>query len=86
MLGHTAPVSQVLFNPHGNLIISGSKDRTVKFWDVVSGVCVKTYSQHLGEVTSVAMNSSGTQILTASKVHTTYIVSTEHVLIGSRER
>jgi hypothetical protein len=25
-----------------------SKDYTIKFWDLVSGVCVKTYSSHFG--------------------------------------
>jgi WD40 repeat protein len=48
--GHSASVSHVIFNPYGNLIISGSKDNTVKFWDITSGLCIKTYSTYLGSV------------------------------------
>lgn len=47
-IGHSASVSHVIFNPYGNLIISGSKDNTVKFWDITSGLCIKTYSTYLG--------------------------------------
>ena len=27
---------------YGNLVVSASKDATVKFWDCVSGACVHT--------------------------------------------
>lgn len=49
------------------LIHFRSKDNTIKFWDIVSGVCIKTFSQHLGEVSCVAMNQAGTQLLSCSK-------------------
>ncbi|KAJ3306643.1 hypothetical protein HDU76_004797 [Blyttiomyces sp. JEL0837] len=51
----------------GNLIVSGSKDSTIKFWDIVSGICIKTITSHLGEVTSVEMSSNGIQLLSSSK-------------------
>jgi len=44
MEGHHSTVASVAFNRYGNLIISGSKDHTVRFWDMLSGVCVKTVS------------------------------------------
>ena len=65
--GHQLSVSNVFFNPIGNLIVSGSKDSTIKFWDILSGLCIKTLSSHLGEVTSVEMNSNGTLMLSSSK-------------------
>jgi WD40 repeat protein len=82
--GHTSSVATVVFNPYGNLIISGyepspslhcnlqsirssSKDSTIKFWDVTSGLCVRTFSSYLGEVTSLQTNSNGSQLLSASK-------------------
>jgi COMPASS component SWD3 len=34
---------------------------------MVSGSCIRTISLHLGEVTSVEMNSSGTLLLSSSK-------------------
>ncbi len=60
-------MSRAVFNQHGNLVVSGSKDGTVKFWDILSGACVKTLQQHLGEVTSVAISADGAKLLTASK-------------------
>jgi COMPASS component SWD3 len=65
--GHHLSVSSLVFSPLGNLIISGSKDNTIKFWDIVSGLCIKTISSHLGEVTSVEMSPDGTQLLSSSK-------------------
>jgi WD40 repeat protein len=34
--GHSALVSRVVFSPHGKLLISGSKDGTIRMWDVIS--------------------------------------------------
>jgi WD40 repeat protein len=44
-----------------------SKDSTIRFWDVVSGSCVKTIDSHLGEVTSVETSENGLQLLSGSK-------------------
>jgi COMPASS component SWD3 len=44
-----------------------SKDNTIKFWDINSGLCIKTLSSHLGEVTSVEMNANGLMLLSSSK-------------------
>ncbi|KAI9506525.1 WD40-repeat-containing domain protein [Coemansia spiralis] len=56
--GHDLSVAQAVANPLGNLIISGSKDQTIRFWDIISGTCVKSLRSHLGEVTSVATSDS----------------------------
>lgn len=34
---HTAPVSAVTFNPNGGLLMSGSQDGTIRWWDVGEG-------------------------------------------------
>lgn len=65
--GHDASVSHVTFNAHGNLIVSGSKDGTIRFWDLLSGLCVRTLRQILGEVTSVQLSASGLYVLSGSK-------------------
>jgi len=63
--GHSLSISSVLFNPLGNLIVSGSKDSNVRFWDSVSGLCIRTLNAQLGEVTSVDMND--VYLLTSSR-------------------
>lgn len=65
--GHRGSVTAVTFNARGNLVISASKDCTVRLWDALSGVCVRTLSAHLGEVTSVEASVCGTLLLTAAK-------------------
>lgn len=81
--GHNSSVSCVLFNPAGNFIISGqvfsdlndvilncllsSKDCSIKFWDIISGLCLKSITSPLGEVTSLEINSSGNLLLSGSK-------------------
>ena len=57
--GHSLSISQTIFSPMGNVIVSGSKDNTIKFWDMVSGLCIRTIASHLGEVTSVDMSRTG---------------------------
>lgn len=44
-----------------------SKDNTIRFWDITSGLCVNTLQGHLGEVTSVAVNSTGNLLVSCSK-------------------
>ena len=52
----------------GNLIITGSRDASVRFYDVASGTCIKTLSKSLGEISSLALNMAGDKLLTGSKV------------------
>ncbi|KAI0216821.1 hypothetical protein L0F63_005132 [Massospora cicadina] len=65
--GHLLGIPAICFNPAGNLLITGSKDKTVRFWDCASGMCVRTLSSHLGEVTSVDCDAAGVQLLTSAK-------------------
>ena len=56
-----------VFNATGNLVVSGGKDATVRFWDVRSALCVRKLGHSLGEVTSVQLSECGTQLLASSK-------------------
>jgi WD40 repeat protein len=44
-----------------------SKDGTIKFWDIASGVCIKTISINMAEITSVEINDCGNLLLSGSK-------------------
>ncbi|CAM9118944.1 unnamed protein product, partial [Chrysoparadoxa australica] len=66
-LGHEAGVLTVSCNSYGNLLVSGGRDSTVRFWDGMSGVCVNTFSQPMGAVTSVSLSSNGLYLLSSSR-------------------
>ena len=40
--GHTALINSIVFSPDGQTIASSSEDETIKFWDLTTGICVKT--------------------------------------------
>ncbi|KAL3420346.1 nuclear distribution protein pac-1a [Phlyctema vagabunda] len=71
--GHDHSVSAVRFIPSGaigapssgNLLVSASRDKTLKIWDVNSGYCVKTLQGHAGWVRDVCPSSDGRFLFTA---------------------
>ena len=51
--GHSNFCFSVNFNPHGNLLVSGSSDETVKVWDVRTVECVLTLPAYSDPVSGV---------------------------------
>jgi WD40 repeat protein len=45
--GHTDQVKSIAYSPSGDLIASGSYDRTVRLWDVETGACRQTLTGHI---------------------------------------
>lgn len=48
--GHRGPVTQIAFMTTRSVLISGSKDTFVKFWDLDTQHCFKTLTGHRTEV------------------------------------
>ena len=71
--GHTDLVLSLAFSFDGYNVISGSKDNTVKIWDVKSGKLVDTFSNHKKTVYSVGFNHDSTKIVSGSKDKTVQI-------------
>lgn len=67
--GHDHNVSSVAFMPGGDYIISGSRDKTIKMWEVASGYCVKTFTGHKEWVRMVRPSPDGTYIASCSNDH-----------------
>lgn len=50
LVGHRGPITQLAFMTQQNVLISGSKDTFVKFWDLDTHHCFKTLAGHRTEV------------------------------------
>ena len=64
--GHSYGVNSVSFSPDGKYLASGSSDKTIKLWDVASGICLKTLSGHSGVVYSVSFSPDGKYLASGS--------------------
>ena len=71
--GHDHSISAVRFIPSGaagsplsgNLLVSASRDKTLRLWDVTTGYCVKTLRGHLDWVRDVASSPDGRFLFSA---------------------
>jgi WD40 repeat protein len=57
--GHTKNVTCIDMTPDGKLAISGSRDRTLRVWNLQDGECLRTLEGHTDEVTSVSITPDG---------------------------
>lgn len=57
LTGHTDSVESVVLSADGRLAVSGSRDNTVRVWDVAAGACLHTLTGHSHWVESVALSS-----------------------------
>src|SRR5205823_5177943 len=57
--GHTGSVESVCLSADGSRALSGSRDGTMRLWDVESEVCVRIYEGHDEAVNAVCLNNDG---------------------------
>jgi len=50
----------------GKYLVSGSRDKTIKLWDIVTGQCLKTFSDHDNWVRGILFHPSGKYIISCS--------------------
>ena len=76
MTGHLWDVKCVDWHPYNSLLVSGSKDKSIKvnnisiltqIWDARSGVIVETLNGHKNTVVDIEWNKNGNWILSASR-------------------
>jgi WD40 repeat protein len=56
-------VYSVVFSPDGRAALSGSADKTLKLWNIVTGKEIRTFTGHTKTVTSVAFSPDGRTVL-----------------------
>ena len=59
LTGHTSYIYSIAFSPDGNLIASGSADRTVRLFDVENGQHKRTLIGHVGTIFGVVFSPDG---------------------------
>lgn len=71
--GHDHNVSCVQFLPAGDFLLSSSRDKSIKMWEVTTGFCVKTFLGHTEWVRQVSVNETGNLIASCSNDETVII-------------
>jgi WD40 repeat protein len=64
--GHNNIVISVNFNQDGTILASGSRDTTIKLWDMKTGQLIRTLEGHNDYVNSVNFNQDGTILASGS--------------------
>jgi WD40 repeat protein len=64
---HTDGVTSLTLSPDGRSLATGSRDRTVRFWDVATGEVTDILSGHTDEVSSVAFSPNGKTLASGSR-------------------
>jgi WD40 repeat protein len=70
--GHLNPVNSISFSPDGQVLASGSNDRTVKLWSL-DGTPLKTLKGHRNGVSAVAWSPDGKYLASTSDDQTTVV-------------
>ena len=69
--GHNDWVNAVAFSPDGKYVVSGSKDRTIRLWNVASGQTLgEPWHGHEGMVNAVTFSPDGKTIVSTSEDNT----------------
>ena len=71
--GHDHSISSIRFVPSGaagsplsgNLLVSASRDKTLRLWDVTTGYCLKTIKGHTDWIRAVTASIDGRWLLSA---------------------
>jgi len=57
--GHSRCINSVVITPDGECLISGSYDKRIKIWSLITGEEIDTLNSHVGSVKSLAVSPSG---------------------------
>lgn len=64
--GHGSTVYSAMFSPDGARVVSGSDDKTIRVWDVATGLLLQTLTGHSNRIVSTVFSSDGMCIVSAS--------------------
>jgi len=64
--GHADTVRFVAFSPDGEIIASGSSDKTIRLWNTEDGKLIRVMEGHVDGVTSLAFSPDGKKLVSGS--------------------
>ena len=73
LIGHSAPVKDVVFNEDGQVIASASSDMTVRLWMAMSGQQLHILRRHSDGVNAVAFSANGRLLASGGGDHHIFI-------------
>lgn len=63
---HEAPVNIVRFSSDGQILASGSDDKTIRLWDSADGKLLETFTGHQDRVTDISFSPNGKLLASAA--------------------
>ena len=66
LTGHSSFINCLVFSPDGQTLISGSADKTIKFWDLATGKEIRTIKDHDSFINFLAIAPDGQTLFSAS--------------------
>jgi WD40 repeat protein len=66
LIGHSSSVNAVAISPDGKILASGSRDKTIKLWNLVTGEQIRTFTGYSNSVYSVAISPDGKTLASGS--------------------
>lgn len=63
---HTEAITAIALSRDDKFLVSGSRDTTLKFWNMRSGMVFHTLTQHTAPITAIALSRNGELLATAS--------------------
>src|SRR6266581_3253461 len=70
LTGHKDSVKSVAMSADGQMLASGSSDKTIKLWNLKTGDLLRTLTEHGNSVQSVAMSADGQTLASGSSDRT----------------
>lgn len=75
--GHVDTVTCISTSDNPRYAVSGGEDNTVRYWDLVSGECLRSFEGHRGSVRAVALSRDNARVLSGGNDRVIKVWDTE---------